>query len=115
MAPSTRVERTIEAAPVRSVSQVRTAPSRRASRRCFRRGLGPGENDKNDNRIFYRFIADPSAEDGFREYVHFYPGPEDCALCHTRPAGPTVEAVSLVLLAVRIIINSARLSSLLMV
>ncbi len=33
------------------------------------------------------FVADPEAEDGFREYVHFYPGPEDCALCHTRPAG----------------------------
>ena len=32
-------------------------------------------------------IADPQAEDGFREYVHFYPGPEDCALCHTGPAG----------------------------
>ncbi len=32
-------------------------------------------------------IADPEAEDGFREYVHFYPGPEDCALCHTGPAG----------------------------
>ena len=32
-------------------------------------------------------IGDPEAEDGFREYVHFYPGPEDCALCHTGPAG----------------------------
>jgi uncharacterized repeat protein (TIGR03806 family) len=40
-----------------------------------------------DSAYLTFFISDASAADGFVQQRYFYPGPEDCSLCHTAAAG----------------------------
>jgi len=40
-----------------------------------------------DREILPLFIEDPDAVDAFSEYRYFFPGPQDCTLCHTEAAG----------------------------
>jgi uncharacterized repeat protein (TIGR03806 family) len=40
-----------------------------------------------DSETLSIFIVDPEAPDGFAEQRYFFPGPEDCSLCHREAAG----------------------------